>query len=94
MHRLWRHSRKEWLQSMEEKVFNIINNSNKALTYEEIMDLLDLDEKDELGNVLVELQKKLKIRYTNKGKYEKNNDCSTDNINVYITRWLSDDSRG
>ena len=59
---------------MEEKVFNIINNSNKALTYEEIMDLLDLDEKDELGNVLVELQKKLKIRYTNKGKYEKNND--------------------
>ena len=59
---------------MEEKVFNIINNSNKALTYEEIMDLLDVDEKDELGNVLVELQKKLKIRYTNKGKYEKNND--------------------
>ena len=46
---------------MEEKVFNIINNSNKALTYEEIMDLLDVDEKDELGNVLVELQKKLKI---------------------------------
>ena len=59
---------------MEEKVFDIINGSNKALSYEEIMDELNEEEKDELGDVLVELEKKLKIRYTNKGKYEKNND--------------------
>ena len=59
---------------MEEKVLNIITNSNKALTYEEIMNELEETEKDELGNILVELQKKLKIRFTNKGKYEKNND--------------------
>ncbi len=59
---------------MEEKIFNIIAHSNKALTYEEIMDELDENEKQDLGNILVELQKKLKIRYTNKGKYEKNND--------------------
>ena len=59
---------------MEEKILNIICSSNKALSYEEIMNELDENEKDELGDILVNLQKKLKIRYTNKGKYEKNND--------------------
>ena len=56
---------------MEEKVLKIICDSNKALTYEEIeAELLD-EEKLELGKILVTLQKKLKIRFTNKGKYEK-----------------------
>lgn len=48
---------------MEEKVFNIINNSNKALTYEEIMDLLDVDEKDELGNVLASFSENSEVIY-------------------------------
>jgi len=59
---------------MEEKVLQIIENSNKALTYEDIMDKLSLEEQEELGKVLVELQKNLKIRVTNKGKYEKFHD--------------------
>ncbi|MBR2833290.1 MAG: ribonuclease R [Bacilli bacterium] len=61
---------------MEEKILNIIETSNKALTYEEIMNKLEENEKDELGKILVQLQKQLKIRFTNKGKYEKNTDNS------------------
>ena len=59
---------------MEEKILGIIEKSNKALTYEEIMDKLEEDEKNELGKILVSLQKNLKIRVTNKGKYEKFHD--------------------
>ena len=59
---------------MEDKILQIIENSNKALTYEDIMDKLSLEEQEELGKVLVELQKNLKIRVTNKGKYEKFHD--------------------
>ena len=56
---------------MEEKVLNIILGSNKALNYEEIYEQLDDDERDELSKILIDLQKNLKIRVTNKGKYEK-----------------------
>ena len=59
---------------MEEKILSIIENSNKALTYEEIWEKLDDQEQEELGQILVKLQKDLKIRITNKGKYEKFND--------------------
>ncbi len=59
---------------MEEKILSIIENSNKALTYEEIWEKLDDQEQEELGQILVKLQKDLKIRTTNKGKYEKFND--------------------
>ncbi|MEI3508819.1 MAG: hypothetical protein V8R01_06980 [Bacilli bacterium] len=55
---------------MEEKILSIIEGQNKAITYEEIQDKLTEEEKDELGKVLIELQKTLKIRVTNKGKYE------------------------
>ncbi len=56
---------------MKEKVLKIICDSNKALTYEEIEENLTDLEKQELGQVLISLQKELKIRATNKGKYEK-----------------------
>ncbi len=59
---------------MEEKVLNIINGKNKALTYEEIASELNEDELKELTKVLIDLEKNLKIRVTNKGKYEKFND--------------------
>ncbi len=59
---------------MEEKILSIIEGQNKAITYEEIQDKLTEEEKDELGKVLIELQKTLKIRVTNKGKYEKFHD--------------------
>ena len=59
---------------MEDKILEIINSKNKALTYEEIASELDENEVSELTNVLIELEKNLKIRVTNKGKYEKFND--------------------
>lgn len=61
---------------MEEKILNMIISHNKAITYEELLEKLEEEEKDELGPILVTLQKNLKIRVTNKGKYEKFNDQS------------------
>lgn len=61
---------------MEEKVLNIINGHNKALTYEEIMAKLDEDEVTLLPEVLSKLIKDLKVRLTNKGKYAKFDDKS------------------
>jgi len=61
---------------MEEKIYEIIINQNKAITYEEIEEKLEDEEKEQLPKTLVELQKNLKIRVTNKGKYEKFNDKS------------------
>ena len=62
---------------MEEKVLDIIKKHNKALTYEEIFALIDEEEQKELTNVLIKLENDLKIRVTNKGKYEPFNDKST-----------------
>ena len=59
---------------MEEKVLDIINSKNKALTYEEIASEFSEEELKDLTKVLVDLEKNLKIRVTNKGKYEKFND--------------------
>ena len=59
---------------MEEKILNIISSKNKALTYEEIVSELNEEELPELTNILINLEKNLKIRVTNKGKYEKFND--------------------
>ena len=59
---------------MDEKVLDIILNHNKALTYEEIASFLSDDELPLLTNSLNNLQNNLKIRLTNKGKYEKFND--------------------
>ncbi len=56
---------------MEEKILNIINNHNKALTYDEILEKLSDEEIPMLPDVLSKLIKELKIRYTNKGKYAK-----------------------
>ena len=61
---------------MEEKVLDIINKHNKALTYEEILEKLTDDEIPMLPDVLSKLIKELKIRYTNKGKYAKFDDKS------------------
>ncbi len=61
---------------MEEKVYNIITGQNKAITYEEIMGQLEADEKEKLTPTLIKLANDLKIRVTNKGKYEKFNDSS------------------
>ena len=61
---------------MEEKVLNIINNHNKALTYDEILEKLTDEEIPLLPEVLSKLIKELKIRYTNKGKYAKFDDKS------------------
>ena len=59
---------------MEEKVLDIILKKNKALTYEEIAANLTDEELDQLTKTLNSLEKDLKIRVTNKGKYEKFND--------------------
>lgn len=59
---------------MEDKVLEIISGHNKAITYEEIFEMLDDNEKKELTKVLMNLEKNLKIRVTNKGKYEPFND--------------------
>ena len=61
---------------MEEKILNIINNHNKALTYDEILEKLSDEEIPMLPDVLSKLIKELKIRYTNKGKYAKFDDKS------------------
>ncbi len=61
---------------MEEKVYDIITKQNKAITYEEITEKLDEEEREQLPKILIELQKNLKIRVTNKGKYEQFNDKS------------------
>ena len=61
---------------MQEKILSIIEGKNKAITYEEIMEKLDEEEIEVLSETLVELQKNLKIRFTNKGKYEKFTDKS------------------
>ena len=59
---------------MEEKVLNIILKHNKALTYEEIASSIDEAELPMLAEALNNLEKNLKIRVTNKGKFEKFND--------------------
>ena len=59
---------------MEDKVLNFIVNHNKAVTYEEIASILDDEELLNLTKTLEKLEKELKIRLTNKGKYEKFND--------------------
>ena len=61
---------------MEEKILDLINNHNKALTYDEILEKLTDEEIPMLPEVLSKLIKELKIRYTNKGKYAKFNDKS------------------
>ncbi|MBQ9011436.1 MAG: hypothetical protein IJ093_02185 [Bacilli bacterium] len=61
---------------MNEKVLSIIEGHNKAISYEEIMEKLTLEEAKELGQTLVDLEKNLKIRTTNKGKYEKFRDLN------------------
>jgi len=60
--------------NMEEKVLEIISGQNKAITYEEIFNRLEEDEQPELTKALNKLEKNLKIRITNKGKYEPFND--------------------
>ncbi len=62
---------------MEEKILNIIKSHNKALTYEEIFTLLNEEEQKELAKILINLENELKIRVTNKGKYELFNDKNT-----------------
>ena len=59
---------------MEDKILNIITTHNKALTYDEIAQNLSDEEKIQLTDILNKLGKDLKIRITNKGKYEKFND--------------------
>ena len=59
---------------MEEKILDIISGHNKALTYEEIAKDLSDEEVSLLADTLKVLEKDLKIRVTNKGKYEKFND--------------------
>lgn len=61
---------------MEEKILEIINNHNKALTYEEIMNELEEKDASALSKSLINLQNNLKIRVTNKGKYEPFNEKS------------------
>lgn len=61
---------------MNEKVLDIIEGQNKAISYEEIMEKLSKDEISELSQTLIDLEKNLKIRVTNKGKYEKFRDLS------------------
>ena len=61
---------------MEEKILNIINNHNKALTYEEILEKLSDEEIPYLPEVLSKLIRDLKVRLTNKGKYAKFDDKS------------------
>ena len=54
---------------MEEKVLDIIKSSDKALTYEEIFSKLESGGEN-LTDTLIKLEQGLKIRVTNKGKYE------------------------
>ena len=61
---------------MEEKILNIINSHNKALTYEEILEKLTDEEIPYLPEVLSKLIRDLKVRLTNKGKYTKFDDKS------------------
>ena len=61
---------------MEEKILNIINSHNKALTYEDILDKLTDEEIPYLPEVLSKLIRDLKVRLTNKGKYTKFDDKS------------------
>jgi len=61
---------------MEEKVLEIISGQNKAITYEEIFEKLEKEEQEKLTQTLINLEKNLKIRTTNKGKYEPFNDKS------------------
>ena len=61
---------------MDEKILNIINNHNKALTYEEILEKLSDEEIPYLPEVLSKLIRDLKVRLTNKGKYAKFDDKS------------------
>ena len=61
---------------MEEKILNIINNHNKALTYEEILEKLSDEEIPYLPEVLSKLIRDLKVRLTNKDKYAKFDDKS------------------
>ena len=61
---------------MEEKILEIINGHNKALSYDEVLEKLTDEEIPYLPEVLSKLIKELKIRYTNKGKYAKFDDKS------------------
>ena len=61
---------------MEEKILDIINKHNKAMTYDEILEKLTDEEIPLLPSTLSKLIKDLKIRFTNKGKYEKFDDKS------------------
>ncbi len=62
------------MEELETKVLSFIENKNKAVTYEEIEELLTEEENEKLPETLVSLEKNLKIRVTNKGKYEKFHD--------------------
>ena len=55
---------------MEQKVYEIITGQNKAITYEEIFGKLDAEDQPKLTGILAKLERDLKIRTTNKGKYE------------------------
>ena len=61
---------------MEEKILDIINKHNKAMTYDEILEKLTDEEIPLLPSTLSKLIKDLKIRFTNKGKYAKFDDKS------------------
>ena len=61
---------------MEEKVLDIINSHNKALTYDEILTKLTDEEIPLLPETLSKLIRDLKVRLTNKGKYAKFDDKS------------------
>ena len=52
---------------MDEKILTIIDGQNKAITYEELFDKLDEEERKDLTKTLINLEKNLKIRVTNKG---------------------------
>ena len=71
---------------MEEKILEIINNHNKALTYEEIMNELEEKDASALSKSLINLQNNLKIRVTNKGKYSSNHLTKNPRRRVFL--WL------
>ena len=62
------------MEELEIKVLSLIESKNKAVTYEELEEKLTKEEIEKLPEVLVSLEKNLKIRVTNKGKYEKFHD--------------------
>ena len=68
---------------MEEKILDIINKHNKAMTYDEILEKLTDEEIPLLPSTLSKLIKDLKIRFTNKGKYAKFDDKSQ-KIGVFV----------